>query len=357
MNGDMNKRTVGEDGIYFRAAEGSYTGPPELKSITKTRTSRNMNWIANPEDVTLSPNNWQSDPSRIIYHGGKYHMWMIDLDRSLCAEAHYWADTDFFKTPEGQAYRPRSSRILYLSSEDTHNWTAHAHLPLGPAGSCYDLLLEQPNVVFHQDRFYLFTEVWSNNVEKYGHRMVGISCLVADSPAGPWALPPGVDVLVEPAMDGESWDSDRVLNPRHVYLDGKWFMYYKGIRAGVPTENGVAIADALPGPYRKYEGNPLLIGHGHFCWRYKHGMLMIPNYGDMAGEKGERWIHWSEDGIHFAPIEKSNNVFPLGSLYSPCDPLFGEPQTTDSTTEFWGFESVKAPDRDWGVERIEWRIG
>ena len=357
MNGDMHKRTVGEDGIYFRAAEGSYTGPPELKSITKTRTSRNMNWIANPEDVTLSPNNWQSDPSRIIYHGGKYHMWMIDLDRSLCAEAHYSADTDFFKTPEGQAYRPRSSRILYLSSEDTHNWTAHAHLPLGPAGSCYDLLLEQPNVVFHQDRFYLFTEVWSNNVEKYGHRMVGISCLVADSPAGPWALPPGVDVLVEPAMDGESWDSDRVLNPRHVYLDGKWFMYYKGIRAGVPTENGVAIADALTGPYRKYEGNPLLIGHGHFCWRYKHGMLMIPNYGDMAGEKGERWIHWSEDGIHFAPIEKSNNVFPLGSLYSPCDPLFGEPQTTDSTTEFSGFESVKAPDRDWGVERIEWRIG
>ena len=183
--------------------------------------------------------------------------------------------------------------------------------------------------------------------------MVGISCLVADSPAGPWALPPGVDVLVEPAMDGKRWDSDRVLNPRHVYLDGKWFMYYKGIRNGVPTENGLAIADTLTGPYQKYEGNPLLIGHGHFCWRYKHGMLMIPNFG-----KGvERWIHWSEDGIHFVPMEKGDHVFRFGSLYSPYDPLFGEPQTGEPTTEFWGFESVKPPDRDWDVERIEWRIG
>ena len=181
--------------------------------------------------------------------------------------------------------------------------------------------------------------------------MVGISCLVADSAAGPWALPSGVDVLVKPERDGKSWDADRVLNPRHVYLDGKWFMYYKGIRKGVPTENGLAIADTLTGPYRKYERNPLLIGHGHFCWRYKHGMLMIPNFGDMAGERGERWIHWSEDGIHFVPIEKSNNVFPFGSFYSPYDPLFGEPQTGEPTMEFWGFESVKPPDRAWDVER------
>ena len=103
---------------------------------------------------------------------------------------------------------------------------------------------------------------------------------------------------------------------------------------------------------------PLLKGHGHFCWRYKHGMLMIPNYGDVTKEEGERWIHWSEDGIHFAPIEKSRNVFAFGFLYVPYDPLAGEPQTEASTTEFWGFETVKPPsDRDWDVERIEWRLG
>jgi hypothetical protein len=355
--------TVGEDGIYFPAAENTYTVPSELERITKTRTSSNMTWIVNPEDVNLSRNNWQSDPSRIIYHGGRFHMWMIDLDRAGCAEGQYWANPEFFNTPEGREFRPTASRILYLSSEDTHHWTAHGHLPLGPEGSCYDLLLEQPNVVFHEGKFYLFTEAWSTNIEKYGHRMAGITCLVADSPAGPWTNPPGVDVLVKPEMDGESWESARVLNPRHIYHNGKWFMYYKGIREGAPTENGLAVADTITGPYRKYEGNPVLKGHGHFCWRYKHGMIMIPNYGDMEHDQGEQWIHWSEDGIHFAPIEKSNNVFVFGSLYVPYDSLSGDPssgdcQAEESTTVFWGFESVKPPsDRDWDVERIEWTIG
>ena len=60
---------------------------------------------------------------------------------------------------------------------------------------------------------------------------------------------------------------------KDVYLNGTWFMYYKGIRHGVPTENGVATADNLTGPYRKYEGNPLMKGHGHFCWRYKRWLI------------------------------------------------------------------------------------
>ena len=352
-----------EDGIYSRAAAGTVTIPPELKRIRKTRTTSNMSWIVNPKDVDLNPKNWQSDPSRIIYHGGKYHIWMIDIDRTRRAEAQTWRNPDFFKTPAGRDFRPGSSRILYLSSEDTHHWTAHGHLPLGPEGSCYDLLLEQANVVFHQGRFYLFTEVWSTDIETYGQRAVGITCLVADSPAGPWTKPSDIDVLVKPEMDGESWDSRRVLNPRHVYLDGKWFMYYKGAgRPGNPTRNGVAIADTITGPYRKYEGNPLMVGHGHFCWRYKHGMLMIPNHD--RWDAGGQWIHWSEDGIHFAPIQKSADVFLFGSLYVPYDPLFGEPQTKGFPTEFWGFETINMSS-DWNnpynlrmdVERIEWRIG
>lgn len=85
-------------------------------------------------------------------------------------------------------------------------------------------------------------------------------------------------------------------------------------------------------------------------------MLMIPNY-DYNDESG-RWIHWSEDGIRFAPIQKSDGVFLFGSLYVPYDLLFGEPQTEESTTEFWGFETMKSSSGpDWDVERIEWKLG
>ena len=356
MNQKVKRESENEDGIYSRAAEGSYAIPPELKRISKTRTTGDLSWIINPDSVNLSPRNWQSDPSRIIYYGGRYHMWMIDLDRTLCAEAHYWDDPNFFETPEGRDFRPSSSRILYLSSEDTWQWTAHGHLPLGPEGSCYDLLLEQPNVVFYENKFYLFTEVWSTNIEKYGHRMVGITCLVADSPEGPWTKPPDIDLLVEPERDGKSFDTDRVLNPRHMYLNGTWFMYYKGINRGVPTENGLAIADAITGPYRKYEGNPLMKGHGHFCWPYKHGMIMMPNYRHPSLQKRPLWMHWSEDGIHFAPIMASEDVFIFGSLYVAHDPLAGETQTEGSASEYFGFEGVKPDDRDWDLARIEWKI-
>lgn len=355
MNDNVTRQADRADGIHSRATEGTVTIPPELTHIRKTTTSSNLSWIVNAEAVEVDVNCWQSDPSRIIYHDGRYHMWMINMDRARCPEARQWSDPNYFNTPEGRDYRPAASRILYLTSEDTHHWTAHGYLPLGPAGSCYDLALEQVNVLCHEDRFYLFTEVWSSNVEKYEHRPVGIACLVADSPAGPWSLPPGVDVLLRSANDGTSWDSERALNPRHVHLNGQWFMYYKGGQSGMPTRNGLAVADAITGPYRKYEGNPLMIGHGHFCWRYKHGMLIIPNYDY---DEHERWIHWSEDGVHFAPIQRSANVFLFGSLYVPNDPLFGRPQSDRTPTAFWGFETVKSVSgRDWDVERIEWRIG
>ncbi len=342
------------DGIHSRARDGSVTIPPELRRIRKVRTSSNMDWIVNPENVGLDRTNWQSDPSRIIYHGGKYHMWMIDLDHAKCAEARQWANFRIFDTPEGAAFRPKASRILYLTSEDTHHWTAHEHLPVGPAGSCWDLVLEQVNVLYFEGMFYMFSEVWTSNIEKYTYRPVGIACLVADDPAGPWRQPEGTDLLITPEHDSASWDANRVLNPRHVHLNGQWLMYYKGGKDG-PTQNGLAVADRLTGPYTKCDANPLMIGHGEFCWRYKHGMIMIPNYDYDADAK---WMHWSEDGVTFAPIIQSPDVFLFGSLYVPNDPLFGEPQCSQTPTTYWGFETVKPTDgRDWDVERIEWTIG
>ena len=95
-------------------------------------------------------------------------------------------------------------------------------------------------------------------------------------------------------------------------------------------------------------------GHGHFCWRYKHGLVMIPHY--------RHWMHWSEDGIHFAPITCSPEVFNFGTLYVPEDPLFGEPVSAQASTELWGFESVLKTPKDvspmvWDVDRIKFTFG
>jgi len=312
--------------IYSLAKKGTYSIPPELDNFKKTQSPLKL---VNAEAFGFDPDTWQSDPSRIIYHGGKYHCWMIDgrpnwpLD-----DRNRWAQYQRMKK-DGKSW------ILYMTSEDTHHWTAVHHVPLGPKGSCYDLAIEQANVVYHEGKFYLFSDGWTTNVEKYGQKRAGIFCLVASSPEGPWKQVG--DVLVKPEMDdGRSWDSMFVVNPRHVYLNGKWLMYYKSKRSTRPGEtskyNGLAIADSITGPYSKYEGNPLLRGHGHFCWRYKHGMLMLPF--------GVQTILWSEDGIHFTlPLASGiEKLFKYGSLYVPDDSLCGEPVTDKPVTKYWGFE-------------------
>ncbi|MCP5114691.1 MAG: hypothetical protein GY953_28005, partial [bacterium] len=82
--------------------------------------------------------------------------------------------------------------------------------------------------------------------------------------------------------------------------------------------------------------------------------LMIPHYNE--------WIHWSEDGIHFAPItQDADNIFRFGSLYVPNDPLFGKPVTSEPGARFWGFDNPRinpgeTPIR-MDVERMEWSFG
>jgi len=307
-----------KDDIYSRAAPGTYNVPPELKNF-RLVSSTPMK-LANAKAVGHDPGKWQSDPSRIIFHGDKYHCWMID-----------GYDNSIRNIPKNG-----KSWILYANSKDGKNWKAVDYVPLGPKGSCYDLAIEQANVLHHKGRFYLFSLGFTTNIRKYGLRRAGIFCLTADKPEGPWRQVG--DVLVAPSRDGRSFDTDKVVNPRHVFFKGKWFMYYKGVKKGEPTDNGVAIADSLTGPYRKYEGNPVLFGHGHFAWRYKHGIIMV-NF-DAFYEKTYTRILWTEDGLHFVPLVESKGTFLFGSLYCPCDPLCGKPVTDKPTTKYWGLQSV-----------------
>ena len=245
------------------------------------------------------------------------------------------------------------SWIRYLNSQDGKTWNAVGFVPLGPKGSCYDLAIEQANVVMHEGRFYLFSEAMTTNTDEYKQKHAGIVCLVADAPEGPWKQVG--DLMLRPENDGTSFDSMAVVNPCHVFFQGKWFMYYKGCKEGRPTDNGVAIADSLTGPYRKFANNPLLRGHGHFAWRYKHGIIMLMfDYG----AKNDTRILWTEDGTHFVPLVKSEGTFVFGSLYCPYDPLFGRPVTGEPTTKYWGLQTrVTGGPTGQDVERIEWRFG
>lgn len=331
-----DKSKLPPDGIYRPAKEGSYAVPPELRLLKKTQSPF---IISNAKEFGFDEAIWQSDPSRIIFHGGKYHCWFINGYAKHKKDGMSW--------------------ILYITSDDTHHWKAEGYVPLGPKGSCYDLEIEQADVVHHEGKFYLFSEGGTTNKEKYGQKRAGIFCLVAEKPQGPWAQV-GPDLLVKPEMDaGKSWDSVHVNNPRHVFINGKWLMYYKSRRTmAEQTRNGVAIADSLAGPYQKYEGNPQFYGHGLFSWRYKEGVLMMP----FASASGSI-LCWSQDGLNFSqPIVRGGDkLFIFGSLYLPNDPLCGKPVTDQPVTKYWGFESVnRTPGKkpgNWDLVRIELEFG
>lgn len=337
------------DGIYSRAAEGTYTIPPELQNFWKKTSPLKL---VNAAEIGFNPERWQGDTSRVIFHNGKYHCWVIDFSNGRSPGLTNDPSKDW--SIYGPLVRDHST-ALYMTSEDTYHWTAVDYVPLGRPGMFDDRDRLQVNVFHHQGRFYMFYEGCTSNTAKYGQGRAGIGCVVADDPAGPWEYLSEELILGASNDDGKSFDSWIVTNPRHVHLDGKWLMYYKGLRGvGIPTKNGVAVADSITGPYARYEGNPILNGHGHFCWRYKHGMLMIPHH--------DEWIHWSEDGIHFAPIFRdTEKIFRFGSLYVPNDPLFGTPVAEHSGTRFWGFDNPllnpgETPMR-LDVVRMEWGFG
>jgi hypothetical protein len=295
--------------------------------------------ITNWESFGMDPGIWQGDSSRIIRYEGKYHVWMID-------------GFNYFRDGE--------SWVLHLTSEDCRNWTAEKRLPLGPEGSAYDVAIEQPNVVYHEGSFYLFSEGWTSNTEKYGSRYAGIICLRAERPEGPW-VQVGNDPVLAPSLREKSWESSRILNPRHVYFKGKWFMYYKGKAGGrVPwhsTQNGVAIADHITGPYKRYEKNPLMQGHGHFAFTYKHGIVYIP----FAASR----IYWSEDGVTFSEnlCEDPSQIFLCGSIYVPGNPQFGAEHADPDYpvgNEYLGFLNLKGDVNGKKVnnmDTIRWSFG
>ena len=121
-----------------------------------------------------------------------------------------------------------------------------------------------PHIKKVDSKFCLF--YMGNANKKTSTKRIGLS--IADSVYGPWyhADQPLLNVSDEPG----AWDNHCTTNPSFVrHPDGAYWLYYKSwnteehenytdpkIRGN--RKYGIAIADQLQGPYRKYEGNPVI---------------------------------------------------------------------------------------------------
>jgi hypothetical protein len=316
-------------------------GVPEIRLLKKTTEA--IEYVG-PKKHLLDTKEWQESPSRIIYHDGKYHTWVMNI----------W-DVAGGKNPMPPDYGSQF-RNFYLTSEDGYKWSVEGLVPHGEKGSFDERWREGPQVVKHDGKFWMFyagNAATDPTQKQYPKRTGGgthVGLLVADSPAGPWKR-----AVEEPLFgrsdDPKDWDFDQANNPYPVYFKGKWFVYYKSrnrtLSGSFDTLQGVAVADKITGPYVKYWNNPVCDGHGSFVWAFRGGIAMQP-FGN-----GGHLIHWSPDGLHWHTVDdpRSRGVATpvLSALYLPHDPLSGEPVTDKEPHIFWGLETD--PKKEGGVNR------
>ena len=143
-----------------------------------------------------------------------------------------------------------------------------------------------------------------------------IGMAISDSPYGPFKK---LDQpILSPSDDGEwlgeedtrfsvkkqgSFDSHKVHDPTLLFYKNKFYLYYKGERMGEritfggrEIKWGVAISDALEGPYVKSEYNPITnSGHELSVWPHAGGIAAL-----IITDGPERnTIQWAKDGVNF----------------------------------------------------------
>jgi hypothetical protein len=134
--------------------------------------------------------------------------------------------------------------------------------PRGPgfwdATTCHNPLIKKID-----NKYCLF--FMGNSNGKTNTKRIGLA--TADSLNGPWTRPD--QPLLLPGETG-AWDDHCTTNPAFVkHPNGQYWLYYKSWNTKEYDEStdplirgnrkyGLAIADKLEGPYKKYQGNPVI---------------------------------------------------------------------------------------------------
>ncbi|MFB6320292.1 glycoside hydrolase family protein [Saccharicrinis sp. FJH54] len=169
-----------------------------------------------------------------------------------------------------------------------------------------------PHIQHVNGKYYLF--YMGNSNGKTNTKRIGLA--VADSLNGPWKRTD--EPLLEAGQEG-AWDDHCTTNPALlVHPNGEYWLYYKswnteeyeaakGKRIRGNRKYGLAIAKNIEGPYKKFEGNPVIdfSSRGNneqledaFVWYEKNTFKLIArDMGFFNHDYG--LIFESSDGLHW----------------------------------------------------------
>lgn len=211
----------------------------------------------------------------------------------------------------------RGSEIAHAIADSPESPFRVVDTILAPRPGYWDATTcHNPLITKVDDTWCLF--YMGNSNGKTDTKRIGLA--IADNLNGPWKRPDGP--LLLPGDPG-AWDDHCTTNPAFVQRkNGEYWLYYKSWNTKEYQEStnptirgnrkyGLAIANTLQGPYKKYEGNPVIdfSKRGNnaqfedaFIWQQDNKLYMIARDMGIYGHE-EGIIMTSEDGLHWSEPE------------------------------------------------------
>lgn len=247
------------------------------------------------------------DPSAVIQVGELYYVW---YSKSPGESAGFGSGD-----PTKKVFPWDLTEVWYATSKNGYHWTEEGMaVGRGPQGAYDDRSVFTPEILAHEDKFYLVYQTVKAPYVRRVKNQIGMA--IADSPDGPWKKLK--EPILSPSDTGEwlgeednrflvkkrgNFDSHKVHDPCLVPYKGKFWLYYKGeimgeqmTFGGREIKWGVALADRPEGPYVKSKFNPVTnSGHEVCVWEYRGGIAALLTTD--GPEKNT--IQFAPDGINF----------------------------------------------------------
>lgn len=190
-----------------------------------------------------------------------------------------------------------SAEVWYATSPDGHLWTEQGRaIGKGGPGAWDERGVFTPNILRFRGKYYLYYTAVGAGHNNAIPTPTHIGVAVADSPAGPWRKFDGNPILA-PSVDPAKFDSSRVDDAALLVREGKVWLYYKGRMKGKgPGQTKMGVAFAdSPTGPFSKYGEPLHPGHEVMVWPQGKGVASL------ATTAGPRRVYYAADGLHFEP--------------------------------------------------------
>ena len=234
-----------------------------------------------------------------------------------------------------------------VSEDEGHSWTEIGEvLGKGTEGRWDSQAVFTPNVLVENGVYYLYYtgvqptpdnpdgEFENNSVTDF----TAIGVAKSNNPAGPFIRCANNPILTV-NKNRSAFDSYRVDDAVLLKRDNQFWLYYKGRnyadgKSGpAHTKMGVAFAPTPEGPFKKYEGNPILDkSHEVFLWKQNEGVGCLASISST--------LEYACDGIDFesysVSVEVPNKLRPKAP--GACRPdLFNDKSANGLT---WGISMI-----------------